>query len=131
MLSLNPQLETLIKDRVEERLQAVLSCSQGNIAAQKTILSNQELLARVAIEDKDESVRRAAIDKLADQELLAKVAIETKHLLECEVAMNKLTNQELLATVTFYLSMGKVAQNKLTHEKQVPMSVIKLNMEKI
>lgn len=35
-------------------------------------------LAKIALEAKDERVRRAAVEKLTDQALLAKIAMETK-----------------------------------------------------
>lgn len=40
--------------------------------------SSQSLLAKIAVQDEDDTVRRAAVQKLADQALLAKIAVEDK-----------------------------------------------------
>jgi len=64
-------------------------------------LTDQALLAKVAIEDKEPDVRRAAVDKLTDQALLAKMAIEDKEPYVRRTAVEKLTDQVVLAKVAF------------------------------
>ncbi len=65
-----------------------------------TFKCSATLLAKIAVEDEDYDVRRAATWKLTDQALLAKVAVESKDDGGVRwVAVEKLTDQALLAKI--------------------------------
>jgi septal ring-binding cell division protein DamX len=70
-------------------------------------LTDQAFLAKIAVEDKAASVRRAAVEKLTDQAVLAKIAVEDKDAIVHRAAVKKLidqavkpSNQEAAAAVT-------------------------------
>jgi hypothetical protein len=62
-------------------------------------LTDQAVLAKVAIEDMDADVRRAAVSKLTDQAVLAKVAIEDMDAHVRREAIRMLTDQAVLGKV--------------------------------
>jgi hypothetical protein len=62
-------------------------------------LTDQAMLAKVALEAGDSDIRAIAVRKLTDQALLARVAVEDKDAGAREVAVWKLTDQALLAKV--------------------------------
>jgi len=51
--------------------------------------------------------REAAVEKLTDQAVLAKVAVEDESFFVSESAVNKLTDQALLAKMAVYLILEK------------------------
>ncbi len=63
-------------------------------------LTDQMLLAKIAIEDKNRDVRMAAVGKLTDQALLAKIAVEDKNIRIRMAAAGQVTDQTLLAKIT-------------------------------
>ncbi|MDI6451706.1 hypothetical protein [Anaerobaca lacustris] len=72
----------------------------GNVrGAAVAKLTDQALLAKVAVGDKDGNVRGAAVERLTDQALLAKVAVEDEDGNVRRLAVAKLTDQALLAKV--------------------------------
>lgn len=62
-------------------------------------LTDQVLLAKIAQEDKNGSVRAAAVRKLTDQVLLARIALEDEYGWVRAVAVSKLTDQAVLAKI--------------------------------
>ena len=62
-------------------------------AVQNGTLIDQVVLARVAIEGLYADARLAVIEKITDQNVLAKVAIDNKHLDSREAAILNLTDQ--------------------------------------
>jgi len=56
-------------------------------------------LAKIAVEDKDANVRRAAVAKVTDQSLLAKIVLEDSNVGVRSAAVINLTDQALLAKV--------------------------------
>src|ERR1039458_6383713 len=71
----------------------------GKLTAAVRELTDQALLAKVAVESKDPVVRGAAVRKLTDLALLAKVAVESKDPVVRGAAVGKLTDLALLAKV--------------------------------
>jgi hypothetical protein len=69
------------------------------IAVQK--LTDQALLAIIAVEDKVFSIRMIAVGKLTDKALLEKFAVEDKDASVRSQAVRKLTDQKLLAKIAF------------------------------
>lgn len=59
-------------------------------------ITDQKLLAKIAVEDKDGIIRSAAVGKLTDQTLLTKIAVEDDYYWVRETALKKITNQALL-----------------------------------
>ncbi len=82
-------------------------CSNGDHKACEELrdaiggLTDQALLAKIAIENKNLSIRWAAVKKLTDQELLAKIAIEDKESIIRKAAVEQLSDQTLLAKIAF------------------------------
>ncbi len=62
-------------------------------------LTDQSLLAKIAVDDKSDGVRQQAVSKLSDQPLLARIAVEDTAARVREAAVEKLTDQALLAKV--------------------------------
>ena len=62
-------------------------------------LTDQTLLAKIAVEDKDPGVRSAAVGELTDQALLAKFAVEDKKVYVRLAAVEKLRDQAALAKI--------------------------------
>jgi hypothetical protein len=62
-------------------------------------LSSQAALAKVALEDKEPKIRLVAIEALTDQAVLARVAIEESNWRVRVAAVEKLTDQAVLAKV--------------------------------
>ena len=91
-----------------ERIQAVQSAS------------DQALLAKIAVEDKDSNVRKAAVEKLTDQTVLAKIVAENKDCWAvCQAAVGRLTDQALLmklAVESTQLGVGEAAVCKLSDQ---------------
>ena len=56
-------------------------------------LTDEAMLAKVALEDESWDVRRTSIEKLTDQALLAKVAVEATDWTVRKIAITKLTDQ--------------------------------------
>ena len=71
----------------------------GKLTAAVRELTDQALLAKVAVESKDPVVRGAAVRKLTGQALLAKIALEDEAPDVRGAAVGKLTNQALLAKI--------------------------------
>ena len=83
-------------------------------------LTDQALLAKIAVESRDADVRRAAVRKLTDQALLAKIAVEdTDHPDVRITAIEKLTDHALLAKIAIKdedSSVRSAAIEKLTDQ---------------
>jgi len=62
-------------------------------------MTDQRELAKIALEDKDGRVRRAAAEKLTDQALLARIAAEDKDWNVRRADVEKITDQALLAKI--------------------------------
>lgn len=62
-------------------------------------LTDQSMLARVAVQDADVDVRRIATGKLTDQPVLARIAVEDKDVEVRHEAISKLTDQSALAQI--------------------------------
>ena len=62
-------------------------------------LADQAVLAKVALEDNDKDVREAAVSKLTDQAVLTKVALEEEDRDVRRTAVGKLADQAVLARV--------------------------------
>jgi hypothetical protein len=73
-------------------------------------LTDQSLLAKVAVEAGDRNVRRAAVWKLTDQAALAKIAQEDEGGDVRQAAVDKLIDQELLAKIAQEDEDGDVRQ---------------------
>jgi hypothetical protein len=63
-------------------------------------LTDQALLAKIAMEDESFSVREIAVKKLTDQALLAKITMEKEHFPVRKVAFLKLSRAELIQLST-------------------------------
>lgn len=97
----------------QERIQAVRNISDQALLAKIAVESKDEslrysavtkltdaaLLAKVALGSNDWSVRNAAVKKLTDEAVLAKIAVEDKDSYVREAAVTKVTDQVLLAKV--------------------------------
>jgi hypothetical protein len=82
-------------------------------------LTDQALLAKIAVEDEDSRVRTAAVEKVTDQAVLAKIATEDGNRDVRQVAVNKLTDQAVLAKIALDEKEGFVqaaAVKKLTDQ---------------
>ena len=82
-------------------------------------LTDQTILARVAVEEEDSKVRRVAVEKLTDQAALATVAIEDKNEDVRYAAVEKVMDQEMLAKVAVeskYPGIRETAVEKLTDQ---------------
>lgn len=82
-------------------------------------LTDQAVLAKIAVEDKDRYVRSAAANKLTDQSLLEKIAVEDKTDVVRYNAVMKLTDQAMLEKITVEEKDRNVrlaAAKKLTHQ---------------
>jgi hypothetical protein len=62
-------------------------------------MTDQALLAKIAVEDKGGPARLAAIRKLTDQALLAKITIEPNNMVFRKAAVEQLTDQTLLEKI--------------------------------
>ena len=104
----NDDLIELMNSKIEEVRIAVVD-----------ILTDQAVLAKVAIEDKDADVRKIAIEKLTDQAILAKIAIDAKDWVISKRAVEKLADQAILAKIavdTKDLIISEKAVEKLTDQ---------------
>jgi hypothetical protein len=63
-------------------------------------LTDQAILAKIAVEDKNDLVRKAAVEKLNDQALLVKIAVEDKGWYVRLHAVKRLNDQALLVKIT-------------------------------
>jgi hypothetical protein len=82
-------------------------------------LTDQSLLAKIAVEDRDDGVREAALLAVMEQSLLAKVAVEATDARIRSDAMAKLTEQSALAKVAVEATDARVrtaAVAKLTEQ---------------
>jgi len=79
----------------------LVGCPDQRDATTETVrwTEDQGVLAKIALEAEDPSVRARAVEKLTDQALLAKIAVEDKHLSPRAHAVEKLTDQALLAKI--------------------------------
>jgi len=66
-------------------------------------ITDQTLLAKMAFDGKDLSVRRSAIERITDQTSLAKIAIEEQNPFLRRVAIERLTDPELLAEMGMWV----------------------------
>jgi hypothetical protein len=64
--------------------------------------NTQELLEKIAVNDPEDDVRRAATEKLENQELLEKIAVDDPEDDVRRAATKKLENQELLEKIAVY-----------------------------
>jgi len=74
-------------------------------------------LARIAVEDKNYTVRREAVENLADQAVLAKIALADTNIEVQNAAVSRLTDQTLLARVAVegnVASLRSAALQKIT-----------------
>ena len=74
------------------------SSPETRLRAVREVVTDQAVLARVAVEDQDEAVRILAVANLTDQGLLAQIAMDDWPRIG-RVAVEKLTDQGLLAQV--------------------------------
>jgi hypothetical protein len=81
------------------------NCSNGNRKACRDLeaavrkLTDQALLAKVAVEATDADARAVAVGELTDQAVLAKIAVEDKDWYVRKVAVGKLTDKAVLAKI--------------------------------
>jgi len=97
-------------------------------------LSDQTLLAKVAIAGADANVRLAAVLKLTDQNVLARAAIEESNWEVGSAAVRELTDQATLAKVAIEAGDGNVrsaAMNKLTDQTALAKVAIRSNYSNI
>ena len=78
-------------------------------------LTNQELLARIVVDTRDNSVRNNAFIKLTNQGLLADIAKDDKKLDVSETAAGRLTDQEFLADVAKNAKYSRVRWTAVTN----------------
>ncbi|MCK5554771.1 MAG: hypothetical protein KAI76_00895, partial [Alphaproteobacteria bacterium] len=86
------------KGTLEARLNMVKDTKDQNVLAEiaKTYRIDADVTINDAANDKDWEVCKAAVDGITDQGLLAKVAINHGHIIACEAALEKITDQGLL-----------------------------------
>jgi hypothetical protein len=91
------------------------SCEKLQAAIRK--LTDQALLAKIALESQYGNARQAAVLKLTDQTLLAKIALGDKETKVRQAAVSKLTDQALLVRIAIEpgdIGLRFVALGKLT-----------------
>lgn len=107
---------------LESIRQLVIKCAQQQKNAcnqlEKLALTNQELLAKLALEDPITVIREVAVGKLTDQAVLARMALENKSTYVRQAAVDKLADPVLLAQVAVESTdeIGKTAARKLTDQ---------------
>jgi hypothetical protein len=102
-------------------------------AAATSGLTDQALLARIALEDNDDGVRMSAVEELRDQGLLARIAVEAKepqlHLVR-RWAVGKLTDQASLTRIALEdkdADIRETAIRELTDENSLAKVALKAN----
>ncbi|MGO9093761.1 MAG: hypothetical protein ACLQGV_00920 [Bryobacteraceae bacterium] len=96
------KLKAAIRKLTDQALLAKIALeSQYASARQAAVLklTDQSLLVKIALQDQQANVRQAAVDSLNDQALLATLAIQSKYTPVRVAAINKLTDQVLLARI--------------------------------
>jgi hypothetical protein len=73
------------------------ACEELRAAVEK--LTDQALLAKIAVKEENPDVRQAAVYKLTDQALLAKIAVEDNNQYVRSAAVINLTDQNVLAKI--------------------------------
>jgi hypothetical protein len=84
--------------------------------------ADQQLLAKIAVEDKNPDVRKSAVQKLTEQATLAKVALGDENPEIRSASVDKLTDQTLLEKLAVddkYDDVRQAAVPKLTNESVV------------
>ena len=79
----------------------LVGCPDQRDATTETVrwTEDQGVLAKIALEAEDPSVRARAVEKLTDQALLAKIAVEDENYNVRHHAVWRLTDQALLAKI--------------------------------
>ena len=79
----------------------LVGCPDQRDATTETVrwTEDQGVLAKIALEAEDPSVRARAVEKLTDQALLAKIAVEDENYNVRHHAVQRLTDQALLAKI--------------------------------
>lgn len=125
-----------------ERMKAVRMISDQNVLARVALedkdgsvrveaakrLTSQETIAKVALEDRSAFTRSAVIELITDQRVLAKIAMEDRSRLVFEAAVKRLEDQDALSEVALKHSdeaMRMVATRHLTN--QAVLAKIALN----
>jgi hypothetical protein len=96
------KLKAAVEKLTDQALLAKIAVEDTNadvryLAVKK--LTDQAVLAKIAVKDREPYVRRAAVQNLTDQAALAKVAVEDKEWRIRDSAVEKLTDQALLAKI--------------------------------
>jgi hypothetical protein len=97
-------------------------------------LSDQTLLAKLAIEDENFEVRQAAAERLTDQAVLAKIVFEEKDASVRTTAMERLTDQAVLARIVFvgeYSWVRTAAVKKLTDQTVLGKVAVEDNQQDV
>ncbi|MHC4665852.1 MAG: hypothetical protein ACYS9T_07850 [Planctomycetota bacterium] len=84
--------------------------------------NDQVVLAKLAIQDRDEGVRKAAVARLSDQKTLARVVINAWHEDVQKVALDKLSDQACLTKVALEATpdeVCKAAVRKLSDQESL------------
>lgn len=108
---------------------AELSSSEILMVRQAAVrnLTDQALLAKIAVEDKEADARQVAVEKLTDQALLAKIAAEDTGPFVRQAAFAKLTDQALLAKIAIEgsdLFVRQAAFERLTDQAALAKVII-------
>ena len=104
VIGCQPSLPNLDSSNAATRLRAV-----------QEVVTDQTVLAGVAVEDEDRDVRLAAVEKLADQDLLAGIALGQRVGISVrEAAVDKLTDYGVLAKVTLVTLGGSLSSRAAT-----------------
>ena len=103
LFTLNRRTSNVARKRINKSIIAPLFVSLFLIlvgcATSVENTTDQALLGKIALQDKDLYVRRAAVEKLTDQALLGKIALQDKDLYVRLAAVKKLTDQALLGKI--------------------------------
>ena len=91
-------------------------------------LTDQAVLAKIVVEDKDSEIRVAAIEKLTDQAVLAKIAVEDKSFVR-GYAIKKLTDQGLLEKFAVDLDESPVYRSAAVRNLTNQALLAKIAME--
>ena len=102
------------------------SCATFRILALKNI-TDQNILADIALNDNNKNVRLAAVRRITDQNILKNIVLKTANMSVRDVALNKITDQNILyeiAVNTTSISLSLSAVRKITDQNMLKNIVL-------
>jgi hypothetical protein len=95
----NPDIRWTAAERLAEINKASLGEKNADLRATVGKLTDQKLLAKIAVKDKDPDVRQIAAKRLAEQKLLTKLELEARSGKARRAAIEKLADKTLLTRI--------------------------------